>query len=74
MNLKKIAISTFISNLLSTVKPTVASPTTACVSGWSNWINENGDADGDHEQMTEEELRNLCPGGIVTDIDCVTGR
>jgi len=56
----------------TTIKPTVASPTTACVSGWSNWINENGDADGDHEQMTEEELRNLCPGGIVTDIDCVT--
>ncbi|XP_035826998.1 hemocytin isoform X2 [Aplysia californica] len=56
----------------TTDSPVLAgSPT--CTSGWSNWVNENSPigSDGDKEKMTADELRNFCPGGSITDINCV---
>ena len=46
-----------------------------CQTGWSAWTNENDPTDpsqdGDHEKLEAWELSQLCPGGTVTDIQCV---
>ncbi|XP_041367296.1 uncharacterized protein LOC121381939 [Gigantopelta aegis] len=56
------------------VSPT-ASPQPHCtVSKWSQWINRDkpGDGSGDHEAYTHEELIKFCPGGEITEIECMT--
>ena len=59
-----------------TTKPT-ASPVPSfgdqCVSGWLPWLNRDipVTGDGDFEKMTPQELDTLCPGGQITDIDCI---
>jgi hypothetical protein len=59
--------------------PATTTPTTAaaqCVPGWSTWINANHPTDdpssGDHELMTSAELTAFCPGGTITNVDCMT--
>ncbi|RUS78725.1 hypothetical protein EGW08_013512, partial [Elysia chlorotica] len=44
-----------------------------CISGWSSWLNRDTPAtgDGDYEKMTAPELATLCPGGNITDIQCI---
>lgn len=44
-----------------------------CMTGWSAWINDNSPigTDGDHEKMSKEELSSFCPGGEITDIECI---
>ncbi|GFN75366.1 LOW QUALITY PROTEIN: mucin-2-like [Plakobranchus ocellatus] len=65
------------STTVATVATFISSPTPSsldlCVSGWSSWINRDTPAtsDGDYEKMTAEELASFCPGGQITDIQCV---
>ncbi|KAK3733738.1 hypothetical protein RRG08_026853 [Elysia crispata] len=59
-----------------TTKPTappVPSFGDQCVSGWLPWLNRDipVTGDGDFEKMTPQELDTLCPGGQITDIDCI---
>ncbi|GFN75367.1 mucin 5ac, oligomeric mucus/gel-forming [Plakobranchus ocellatus] len=63
---------------LTTLVPKVAKqettvPSVPCKSQWSPWINRDTPAtsDGDYEKMTAEELASFCPGGQITDIQCV---
>ena len=49
------------------------SPGDLCVSGWLDWVNDNSPVNsaGDTEQLSAAQLSQLCPGGTVTDIQCV---
>lgn len=44
-----------------------------CTTGWSTWINSLNPASGsgDFEAMTDEDKSKFCPGGKITDINCV---
>ncbi|KAK7109139.1 mucin-5B-like [Littorina saxatilis] len=45
----------------------------ACVSQWSDWINrDTPSGDGDKEGLTFEEKTHFCPGGKITDVQCMT--
>lgn len=55
--------------------PAVTSPTPplqgSCAAGWSPWYNRNKNvANGDHEQLSKEELESWCRGGKVSQVEC----
>ena len=56
------------------VSPSISPQPQCTVSKWSPWINRDkpDTGSGDHEAYTSEEFSKFCPGGEITDIECVT--
>lgn len=59
----------------SSQTPTITQHSTSSSSslgcGWSTWFNRDSDvSNGDYEQLNSQELRDLCPGGEITQIEC----
>ena len=71
---KKITtIPAITTRSMTTSKAVTTVPDIVCRSGWSSWINEDTPAtgDGDVEKMAANDLDTFCPGGNITDIQCV---
>ena len=56
------------------IQPSTQAVSEQCVTGWSSWINQDtpSSGTGDVEQMTPDQLTQLCPGGTITNIECQT--
>ena len=51
--------------------PSVEPP--SCVDRWSGWINKDSpDGNGDFEYLTVQELDVFCPGGVISEVLCVS--
>ncbi|KAL5011057.1 hypothetical protein ScPMuIL_013362 [Solemya velum] len=62
----------FVSFILTTASPLIVSTVTQ-YPRWSQWINWNQNANGDEvERLTDAQLRQLCPQGHITNIECQT--
>ena len=50
---------------------------TQCHTGWTDWINEKSPSISptnftyEFEKMNDMDLTRVCPGGVITDIQCV---
>ena len=58
---------------MATGSPTPG-PVVCTKSHWTPWINKDTPevGNGDFEKITPEEIKTLCPGGMISQIQCFT--